>query len=43
VAEALVSWPLASPAYPAGWLMATTRRRAIDAIRRRTAWAAHPG
>src|SRR5438067_9102968 len=33
VAEALVSWPLACPA----WLMATARRRAIDAIRRRTA------
>ena len=30
-------WPLASPANPAGWLMATARRRAIDAIRRRTA------
>ncbi|MEV4300256.1 RNA polymerase sigma factor [Microbispora rosea] len=37
VAEALVSWPLESPANPAGWLMATARRRAIDAIRRRTA------
>src|SRR6185437_8685476 len=37
VAEALVSWPLARPANPAGWLMATARRRAIDAIRRRTA------
>ena len=37
VAEAPVSWPLASPANPAGWLMATARRRAIDAIRRRTA------
>ncbi|MGC5014799.1 RNA polymerase sigma factor [Streptosporangium sp. DT93] len=37
VAEALVSWPRASPANPAGWLMATARRRAIDAIRRRTA------
>jgi RNA polymerase sigma factor (sigma-70 family) len=36
VAEALVSWPRASPANPAGWLMATARRRAIDAIRRRT-------
>jgi RNA polymerase sigma factor (sigma-70 family) len=36
VAEALVSWPQASPANPAGWLMATARRRAIDAIRRRT-------
>ena len=37
VAEALVSWPLAAPADPVGWLMATARRRAIDAIRRRTA------
>lgn len=37
VAEALVSWPLNAPANPAGWLMATARRRAIDAIRRRTA------
>ncbi|WP_026190016.1 sigma factor [Salinispora mooreana] len=37
VAEALVSWPRASPANPVGWLMATARRRAIDAIRRRTA------
>jgi len=37
VAEALVSWPRAAPANPAGWLMATARRRAIDAIRRRTA------
>ncbi|BFU44038.1 RNA polymerase sigma factor [Krasilnikovia sp. MM14-A1004] len=37
VAEALASWPLAAPANPAGWLMATARRRAIDAIRRRTA------
>ncbi|WP_169945087.1 RNA polymerase sigma factor [Microbispora sp. H11081] len=37
VAEALVSWPLAPPANPAGWLMATARRRAIDAIRRRAA------
>jgi RNA polymerase sigma factor (sigma-70 family) len=37
VAEALVSWPHAAPANPAGWLMATARRRAIDAIRRRTA------
>ena len=37
VAEALVSWPLSAPANPAGWLMATARRRAIDAIRRRTA------
>ncbi|CCH19099.1 RNA polymerase sigma factor [Micromonospora lupini] len=37
VAEALVSWRRASPANPAGWLMATARRRAIDAIRRRSA------
>ncbi|MEU7860138.1 sigma-70 family RNA polymerase sigma factor [Nonomuraea sp. NPDC049141] len=37
VAEALVSWPLAAPANPVGWLMATARRRAIDALRRRTA------
>ena len=37
VAEALVSWPLAAPANPAGWLMATARRRAIDSIRRRAA------
>ncbi|MEV1156753.1 sigma-70 family RNA polymerase sigma factor [Micromonospora chokoriensis] len=37
VAEALVSWSHASPANPAGWLMATARRRAIDAIRRRAA------
>ncbi|WP_433457664.1 RNA polymerase sigma factor [Micromonospora sp. CA-248212] len=37
VAEALVSWPRASPANPAGWLMATARRRAIDTIRRRSA------
>ncbi|MEU7589255.1 DUF6596 domain-containing protein [Micromonospora sp. NPDC049230] len=37
VAEALVSWPRASPANPAGWLMAAARRRAIDAIRRRVA------
>ena len=37
VAEALVSWPRGGPANPAGWLMATARRRAIDAIRRRSA------
>jgi RNA polymerase sigma factor (sigma-70 family) len=37
VAEALVSWPLNPPTSPAGWLMATARRRAIDAIRRRAA------
>jgi RNA polymerase sigma factor (sigma-70 family) len=37
VAEALVAWPVNPPASPAGWLMATARRRAIDAIRRRAA------
>lgn len=37
VAEALVSWPVNPPVSPAGWLMATARRRAIDAIRRRAA------
>src|SRR3954447_18624653 len=37
VAEALVSWPVNPPTSPAGWLMATARRRAIDAIRRRAA------
>ncbi|RZU13461.1 RNA polymerase ECF family sigma subunit [Kribbella rubisoli] len=37
VAEALMSWPRTPPDSPAGWLMATARRRAIDAIRRRTA------
>ncbi|MDT7796777.1 MAG: hypothetical protein QOI78_210 [Actinomycetota bacterium] len=37
VAEALVSWAVAPPADPAGWLMTTARRRAIDAIRRRAA------
>lgn len=37
VAEALASWPHDPPANPGGWLMATARRRAIDAIRRRTA------
>ncbi|MGA5305774.1 RNA polymerase sigma factor [Nucisporomicrobium flavum] len=37
VAEALVSWPRSAPANPAGWLTATARRRAIDAIRRRAA------
>lgn len=37
VAEALVSWPRTPPADPAGWLMATARRRAIDTIRRRVA------
>ncbi|MFI5934138.1 RNA polymerase sigma factor [Actinoplanes sp. NPDC051494] len=35
VAEALVSWQRNAPADPAGWLMATARRRAIDMIRRR--------
>ncbi|MFG1642206.1 RNA polymerase sigma factor [Amycolatopsis sp. NPDC049252] len=37
VAEALVSWAVTPPADPAGWLMTTARRRAIDAIRRRAA------
>jgi predicted RNA polymerase sigma factor len=38
VAEALVSWSRdGAPASPAGWLLATARRRAIDAFRRRSA------
>ncbi|MCG8917218.1 sigma-70 family RNA polymerase sigma factor [Actinokineospora sp. PR83] len=37
VAEALVSWPQTPPANPAAWLMAAARRRAIDAVRRRSA------
>ncbi|WP_127501493.1 RNA polymerase sigma factor [Actinoplanes solisilvae] len=38
VAEALVSWPRdGEPANPVGWLLATARRRAIDAFRRRAA------
>ena len=38
VAEALVSWPRdGEPANPVGWLLATARRRAIDAFRRRSA------
>ncbi|NMO52742.1 sigma-70 family RNA polymerase sigma factor [Actinoplanes sp. TBRC 11911] len=37
VAEALVAWPGRAPDNPGGWLMATARRRAIDAIRRRSA------
>jgi RNA polymerase sigma factor (sigma-70 family) len=38
VAEALVSWPRDGvPRHPAGWLIATGRRRAIDAFRRRAA------
>ncbi|GIE30500.1 RNA polymerase sigma factor [Actinoplanes italicus] len=37
VAEALVSWPVTAPVNPGGWLMATARRRAIDAIRRSVA------
>jgi RNA polymerase sigma factor (sigma-70 family) len=37
VAEALVSWSITAPANPAGWLMATARRRAIDTLRRRAA------
>jgi RNA polymerase sigma factor (sigma-70 family) len=38
VAEALVSWARdGAPANPLGWLLATARRRAIDAYRRRSA------
>ncbi|WP_433501650.1 RNA polymerase sigma factor [Sphaerimonospora sp. CA-214678] len=38
VAEALVTWSRAgAPADPVGWLLATARRRAIDAFRRRSA------
>ncbi|MBU2665871.1 RNA polymerase subunit sigma-24 [Actinoplanes bogorensis] len=38
VAEALVSWPRdGAPDNPVGWLLATARRRAIDAFRRRAA------
>lgn len=38
LAEALVSWPTDGvPANPAGWLLTTGRRRAIDAFRRRAA------
>ena len=37
VAEALEAWPHDYPADPAGWLMTTARRRAIDVIRRRVA------
>ena len=38
LAEALVSWPReGEPANPVGWLLATARRRAIDAFRRRAA------
>lgn len=38
VAEALVSWSRdGAPAKPVGWLLATARRRAIDAFRRRSA------
>jgi RNA polymerase sigma factor (sigma-70 family) len=38
VAEALVSWARdGQPANPVGWLLATARRRAIDAFRRRSA------
>ena len=36
LAEALVSWSVNGvPAEPAGWLLTTGRRRAIDAFRRR--------
>ena len=38
LAEALVTWPREGvPANPAGWLLTTGRRRAIDAFRRRSA------
>jgi RNA polymerase sigma factor (sigma-70 family) len=38
LAEALVSWPRdGAPRDPAGWLITTGRRRAIDAFRRRSA------
>ncbi|MCL2731631.1 MAG: RNA polymerase subunit sigma-24 [Actinomycetia bacterium] len=38
LAEALVGWARdGAPAHPAGWLLATARRRAIDAFRRRSA------
>ncbi|HET7138612.1 MAG TPA: DUF6596 domain-containing protein [Arthrobacter sp.] len=38
LAEALVSWSLNGvPAQPAGWLLTTGRRRAIDTFRRRAA------
>ncbi|GAA1151684.1 RNA polymerase sigma factor [Nocardioides aquiterrae] len=38
LAQALVSWPRDGvPANPAGWLLTTGRRRAIDAFRRRSA------
>ncbi len=38
LAEALVSWSVNGvPAEPAGWLLTTGRRRAIDAFRRRAA------
>ncbi|WP_138416952.1 RNA polymerase sigma factor [Sinomonas gamaensis] len=38
LAEAIVAWSReGEPANPVGWLLATARRRAIDAFRRRTA------
>ena len=38
LAAALVTWPRDGvPANPAGWLLTTARRRAIDAFRRRSA------
>jgi len=38
LAEALVAWPRdGTPANPVGWLLATGRRRAIDAFRRQSA------
>ncbi|WP_280243249.1 sigma factor, partial [Nocardia abscessus] len=46
LAEALVTWPREGvPRNPAGWLLTVGRRRAIDALRRRSAlderYAAH--
>ena len=44
LAEALVSWSRdGTPAKPVGWLLATARRRAIDAFRRRSALDARYG
>ena len=38
LAEALVAWPRdGAPGNPVGWLLATARRRAIDAFRRQSA------
>ena len=44
LAEALVTWSRdGTPAKPVGWLLATARRRAIDAFRRRSALDARYG